>query len=83
MEVIEKQLDGVRGMLEGTAAPKVQGIKQQIIEYLGIEAGKPASIRAANVLKVARKELSLTIPRGSRYTRKQGDEIMAWLTANG
>lgn len=81
-DVVLKQLEVVRTVIKTGEAPNTEGIKVQIIDYLGLEHGKSASIRAKNVLAVARRELDISIPRGSRYNRKQCDQIMAWLEAN-
>lgn len=82
IETAEKQLQSIKVTLKTGEAPMTQGIKEQIICHLGLEPGKSASIRAKNVLAVARRELSLSIPRGSRYNRKQCNQIMGWLKSN-
>jgi hypothetical protein len=82
VQTAEKQLQGIRSTIKTGKAPNTQGIKEMIIGYLGIEPGKSASIRAKNVLAVARRELDLSIPRGSRYNRKQCEQIMGWLEVN-
>ena len=82
VETAEKQLHAIKVALKTGQAPHTQGIKERIISHLGLEPGKSASIRAKNVLTVARRELSLSIPRGSRYNRRQCDQIMGWLKGN-
>ena len=82
VETAEKQLHAIKVALKTGQPPNTQGIKEQIISHLGLEPGKSASIRAKNVLAVARRELSLSIPRGSRYNRRQCDQIMGWLKGN-
>jgi hypothetical protein len=75
-DVVLKQLAVVREVILTGEAPNTQGIKAQITDFLGMEHDKAASIRCKNVLAVARRELDLSIPRGSRYNRKQCDQVM-------
>jgi hypothetical protein len=82
MAVVQVQLNAVRTTLQTGEVQVTQGLKTRIIEYLGLEQGTAAKSKAGHVLAKARKELGIVIPKGSRYTHKQCEQVMKWISCD-